>query len=113
MYMKNINLPLPEDLLEQIDRNRGDVPRTVFIRKALERNLGAAEPRVVPSKPTTTSPPTSATKQAPKIVAKVKEHGLTVEEHRHAKHRVINGGWWICECNAVSPDNGKTWKGGR
>lgn len=38
-YMTNINLPLPEELLKQIDSVRGDVPRTVWIRRAIEQRL--------------------------------------------------------------------------
>lgn len=38
-YMLNINLPLPEELLKQIDAERGDVPRTVWIRRAIEQRL--------------------------------------------------------------------------
>ena len=34
-YMLNINLTLPEELLEAIDEARGDVPRTVWIQDAL------------------------------------------------------------------------------
>lgn len=37
--MKNINLPLPEELLETIDKLRGDVPRTVWIRRAIEQRV--------------------------------------------------------------------------
>ena len=38
-YMLNINLTLPEELLEAIDEARGDVPRTVWIRRAIEQRL--------------------------------------------------------------------------
>jgi hypothetical protein len=37
--MTNINLPLSEELLEAIDKARGDVPRTVWIRRAIEARL--------------------------------------------------------------------------
>jgi metal-responsive CopG/Arc/MetJ family transcriptional regulator len=37
--MTNINLPLPEELLEAVDRARGDVPRVVWIRRAIEQRL--------------------------------------------------------------------------
>jgi hypothetical protein len=37
--MTNINLPLPEELLEAIDKLRGDVPRTVWIRRAIEARI--------------------------------------------------------------------------
>jgi hypothetical protein len=37
--MANINLTLPLELLEQIDEARGDVPRTVWIRRAIEHRL--------------------------------------------------------------------------
>jgi len=37
--MERINLPLPAELLEAIDRARGDVPRTVWIRRAIEQRL--------------------------------------------------------------------------
>lgn len=36
---KNINLPLTAELLEAIDKARGDVPRTVWIRRAIEQRL--------------------------------------------------------------------------
>lgn len=39
MYMQNINLPLPEELLRAIDQARGDVPRTVWIRRAIEQRI--------------------------------------------------------------------------
>jgi metal-responsive CopG/Arc/MetJ family transcriptional regulator len=39
--MTNITLPLPEELLEAIDKARGDVPRTVWIRRAIEQRLEA------------------------------------------------------------------------
>jgi metal-responsive CopG/Arc/MetJ family transcriptional regulator len=37
--MNTISLPIPEELLEAIDRARGDVPRTVWIRRAIEQRL--------------------------------------------------------------------------
>lgn len=37
--MNNINLPLPEELLKAIDAIRGDVPRTVWIRRAIEQRI--------------------------------------------------------------------------
>lgn len=37
--MNNINLPLPEELLKEIDKVRGDVPRTVWIRRAIEQRI--------------------------------------------------------------------------
>jgi hypothetical protein len=39
MYMKTINLPITEELLEAVDEARGDVPRTVWIRRAIEQRL--------------------------------------------------------------------------
>lgn len=39
MYMTNINLPLSEELLKAIDEARGDVPRTVWIRRAIEQRV--------------------------------------------------------------------------
>lgn len=39
MYMININLPIPEELLKALDEARGDVPRTVWIRRAIEQRL--------------------------------------------------------------------------
>ena len=39
MYMPNINLPIPEELLTALDEARGDVPRTVWIRRAIEQRL--------------------------------------------------------------------------
>lgn len=38
--VRPISLPLPEDLLVRVDRARGSVPRTVWIREAVERALG-------------------------------------------------------------------------
>jgi hypothetical protein len=37
----NINLPLPDEMLEAIDQARGDIPRTVWIRRAIEQRLSA------------------------------------------------------------------------
>jgi hypothetical protein len=37
--MNNINLPLPEELLDTLDQARGDVPRTVWIRRAIEQRM--------------------------------------------------------------------------
>lgn len=37
--MTNINLPIPEELLKALDEARGDVPRTVWIRRAIEQRL--------------------------------------------------------------------------
>lgn len=37
--MQRISLPLPSEMLEQIDSARGDVPRTVWIRRAVEAAL--------------------------------------------------------------------------
>lgn len=37
--MQNINLPIPEELLKALDEARGDVPRTVWIRRAIEQRL--------------------------------------------------------------------------
>lgn len=37
--MTNINLPIPEELLKALDQARGDVPRTVWIRRAIEQRL--------------------------------------------------------------------------
>lgn len=37
--MKNINLPIPADLLKAIDKLRGDVPRTAWIRRAILERL--------------------------------------------------------------------------
>lgn len=39
MGMERINLPLPAWLLEAVDSERGDVPRTVWIRRAIEERL--------------------------------------------------------------------------
>ena len=39
MDMQSINLPIPEELLEAVDQVRGDVPRTVWIRRAIEQRL--------------------------------------------------------------------------
>jgi hypothetical protein len=45
MYMTNINLPLPEELLAAIDKARGDVPRTVWIRRAIEQRIAKEKKR--------------------------------------------------------------------
>lgn len=37
--MTNINMPLPEELLAAIDKLRGDVPRTVWIRRAITERI--------------------------------------------------------------------------
>jgi len=37
--MEHINLPIPPELLKAIDQARGDVPRTVWIRRAIEARL--------------------------------------------------------------------------
>ena len=37
--MKRVNLELPEQLLEEIDEARGDVPRNRWIRRAIEHRL--------------------------------------------------------------------------
>lgn len=37
--VKNINLALPEELLQAVDELRGDVPRTVWIRRAIEARV--------------------------------------------------------------------------
>lgn len=41
--MTNINLPLSDELFEAVERTRGDVPRTVWIRRAIEDKLAADE----------------------------------------------------------------------
>jgi len=46
--VKNINLTLPEELFDAIDRARGEQPRVVWIRRAAElrlevRNLNSEE----------------------------------------------------------------------
>lgn len=42
--MEHINLTVPAELLEAIDKARGDVPRTVWIRRAIEQKLIADGP---------------------------------------------------------------------
>jgi len=37
--MNSISLPLSQELLEAIDKARGDVPRTIWIRRAIEQRL--------------------------------------------------------------------------
>jgi hypothetical protein len=37
--MERINLPIPQELLDAVDQVRGDVPRTVWIRRAIEQRL--------------------------------------------------------------------------
>lgn len=39
LYMKNVNLTLPEEMLDTIDRWRDDVPRNAWIRRAIEERL--------------------------------------------------------------------------
>jgi metal-responsive CopG/Arc/MetJ family transcriptional regulator len=41
--MLRINLPIPEELLAAVDQARGDVPRTVWIRRAIEQRLAKEE----------------------------------------------------------------------
>jgi hypothetical protein len=41
--MERISLPIPAELLQAIDRARGDVPRTVWIRRAIEARLNIKE----------------------------------------------------------------------
>jgi metal-responsive CopG/Arc/MetJ family transcriptional regulator len=43
MYMENINLPIPAELLAAVDGAREDVARTVWIRRAIEERLVAAD----------------------------------------------------------------------
>ena len=40
MATKNMNLRLSEELLARVDVARGDVPRSVWIRRAIESGLG-------------------------------------------------------------------------
>lgn len=37
--MTNLNLPIPPELIEAIDRLRGDVPRAAWIRRAILERL--------------------------------------------------------------------------
>jgi len=37
--MQRISLPIPAELLEKVDEARGDVPRTLWIRRAIEARL--------------------------------------------------------------------------
>jgi metal-responsive CopG/Arc/MetJ family transcriptional regulator len=37
--MHRIQLPIAKKLLEAVDQARGDVPRTVWIRRAIEQRL--------------------------------------------------------------------------
>jgi hypothetical protein len=41
--MKRISLPIPVGLLKAVDEARGDVPRTVWIRRAIEARLKTTE----------------------------------------------------------------------
>ena len=43
--MEQIRLPIPAELLEAVDQARGDVPRTVWIRRAIEERLAAHHQR--------------------------------------------------------------------
>ena len=71
-----LEVRLPEDLLAQIDAARGDVPRAVFVRRALERALAGSEPagrqtpvRTEPAPPRTSadmSPVLKTPREAPK-----------------------------------------------
>jgi len=40
---KAVGISLPKKLLKKIDRLRGDVPRSVFIRKLIEKQLSQQE----------------------------------------------------------------------
>jgi len=40
---KAVGISLPKELIEKIDRLRGDVPRSVFIRKLIEKQLRQQE----------------------------------------------------------------------
>lgn len=37
--MVSTGLSIPKDLFERIDRERGDVPRSVYIRRLIERGI--------------------------------------------------------------------------
>ena len=41
--MQNINLPISQELLAAVDEARGDIPRTVWIRRAIEHQLEKAD----------------------------------------------------------------------
>jgi metal-responsive CopG/Arc/MetJ family transcriptional regulator len=41
--MERISLPISVELLEAVDAARGDVPRTVWIRRAIEARLKPTE----------------------------------------------------------------------
>lgn len=41
--MSNINLPLSDELQAAVDQARGDVPRVVWIRRAIEARLAAEQ----------------------------------------------------------------------
>jgi hypothetical protein len=64
MYMPNVNLPLHEKMLKEIDEHRGDIPRTVWLRYAIERRLKdvAPTPSIDPDAPVLK--PSSAKKRA-------------------------------------------------
>jgi len=39
----SVNISLPEDVIEEIEHRRGDVPRSRFIAKILQKSLGLAK----------------------------------------------------------------------
>lgn len=41
--MQTISLPIPESWVQTIDGLRGDVPRTVWIRRAIEQRIKEVE----------------------------------------------------------------------
>ena len=57
ILMEHINLPLPREMLKAIDEARGDVPRTVWIRRSIEARL--TEQHGKESDETTSSTPQS------------------------------------------------------
>jgi metal-responsive CopG/Arc/MetJ family transcriptional regulator len=42
MWLKIVTVWLPDDLLQKIDQARGDVPRSRWIKRVLERALNEA-----------------------------------------------------------------------
>lgn len=46
----SMSTTITSDLLEKIDRNRGDIPRSKFVRKLLESALNAEnEKKIIPA----------------------------------------------------------------
>lgn len=49
MAVKIVNLSFPEGLVESIDRERGDIPRSKFVRRIVEQSLTQVPPARIDS----------------------------------------------------------------